>query len=78
METMLQHSFVSDPDFLFFLMGLFRETEETMEDQDPRFQPSDTYIIPTDPSRGGKFPEVSHKTNAHVFVAFGLQVRKYW
>ena len=47
-----------------------------MEEQDPRLQPSNTYIIPSQPSRGGKAPEVSHRANTHVLITFGLQVRE--
>ncbi|CAB3989651.1 small subunit processome component 20 homolog, partial [Paramuricea clavata] len=48
--------------------------ERTTDQQDARLQPSDTYIIPSQPSRGGKAPEVSHRTNTHVLITFGLQL----
>ena len=54
---------------------LFRGDERTTDQQDARLQPSDTYIIPSQPSRRGKAPEVSHRTNTHVLITFGLQVK---
>ena len=62
-----------------FLRGFFRfrKDEKTVDEHDPRLQPSDTYLIPSQPLRGGKTPEVSHRTNTHVLITFGLQV-KLW
>ena len=51
-----------------------RKDEKTAHEHDPRLQPSDTYLIPSQPLRGGKTPEVSHKTNTHVLITFGLQL----
>lgn len=41
---------------------------------DPRLQPSDTYLIPSEPVRGGKPANTSIKTNAHILVEFGLKL----
>ena len=53
---------------------LFSGEEKKLDEHDPRLQPSDTFLIPSQPSRRGKTPEVSHKTNTHVLITFGLQV----
>ena len=42
---------------------------------DPRVQSAGTYLLPPTPVRGGNAPEMSEKTNRHIIVAFGLQVR---
>ena len=35
-------------------------------------------LVPEEPGRAGKRPEVMERTTAHVLVAFGLQVRIYF
>ena len=42
---------------------------------DPRAAPMSTYLLPRAPKKGGATPQVSIKTNMHLIVEFGLQVR---
>ncbi|EDO33281.1 predicted protein, partial [Nematostella vectensis] len=50
------------------------EKKEPSPPPDPRLRSTDTYTIQPEVTRGGKTPEASTRTNAHVVVEFGLQL----
>ena len=60
--------------FLFFFLQL-REKKETSVPPDPRLHPASSLLLPATPTRGGNVPVTSTKTNHHILVEFGLQVR---
>lgn len=43
---------------------------------DPRLPPESCLLLPPTPVRGGQKAVVSRKTNMHIFIESGLQVRK--
>ena len=58
----------------FFFLSL-REKKETSVPPDPRLHPASSLLLPATPTRGGNVPVTSTKTNHHILVEFGLQVK---
>ena len=54
---------------------LIRESKEKAEPL-PGQKPESCLLLPEAPQRGGNKPKSNKKTNLHVMVEFGLQVRK--
>jgi len=53
-----------------------REKKEAQTQADPRHRPGSSLLLPAAPTRGGNAPQTSTKTNHHILVEFGLQVRE--
>lgn len=58
--------------FLHYLLP--RGLPVVHDEQDERLKPSNTYLIPLQPLRGGKVAEVNHRANSYILINFGLQV----
>ena len=53
---------------------MFRESEASETEADPRLQPPSSYLLKADVPRGGRKTKTHSKTNTYIIIEFGLQV----
>ena len=55
-----------------------REKAQKTNVEKPGARPPSTYLLESEPKRGGAKPQTNSKTNMYLIVEFGLQVGTDW